>query len=170
MTAAENYPYPLRKLALIISNANYSATHNELNHSNINAERMSVLLNRICFDVHEYKDLDSNMMRTIQSFCDDIKDGDLILFYYSGHGCRVRRKSYFIPVDDDNITSEIDIQDKGIQVKHILQRLTEGHSLYGTVAILDCCKPYKLGDQSIASRKFNHLLHCIERFFLSFKL
>lgn len=152
MTTTQNYPFPLRKLALIISNEKYTAERNRLNYSKSNAEKLGGLLKKHSFKVTIHNDLDSNMMTPIKKFCDKRRDGDLILFYYSGHACALNNKNYLIPVDDSNIEDDTTIELKGIIVENILQRLTEGHSLYGTVAILDCCKSYNLENRSILRR------------------
>ncbi|CAF1987075.1 unnamed protein product [Rotaria magnacalcarata] len=133
-----------RKLALIIGNENYSALHNRLNHSINNARDLNELLKKIDFDVTMYIDADSNMMLKIQRFSKRISNGDLVLFYFSGHGYEVSGKNYLIPVDDTKIKTDIDVEDIGINLQSVLERLIERNSSYVTILILDCCSLYWL--------------------------
>ncbi|CAF3427295.1 unnamed protein product [Rotaria socialis] len=135
---------PRRKLALIIGNDNYNVLHNKLNHSINNARDLSDVLKKIDFDVTMHIDVDSEMMVTIKSFSKTINDGDIILFYFSGHGYEVSGKNYLIPVDDTRIKTDIDVEDIGISVQSIVERLIERNSSYVTIFIFDCCPPYWL--------------------------
>ncbi|CAF3256240.1 unnamed protein product [Rotaria socialis] len=144
MAAAQITAFPRRKLALIIGNDNYSKTYNKLNGSVKNAKKIRNLLKQIAFDVTIHTNIDANMMELIQNFCEQIDNGDLVLFYYSGHGCQVNGENYLIPIDDSNIEAETDVEDIGILVKNILKRLIEKNPSYATIAIFDCCVPYNL--------------------------
>ncbi|CAF5207624.1 unnamed protein product, partial [Rotaria magnacalcarata] len=103
MAAAQITAFPRRKLALIIGNDNYSTTYNKLDDSVKNAKNMRNLLKQIAFDVTMHTNIDANMMELIKKFCEQIDNGDLVLFYFSGHGCQVNGENYLIPIDDSKI-------------------------------------------------------------------
>ncbi|CAF3536292.1 unnamed protein product [Rotaria socialis] len=134
-----------RKLALIIGNDNYSALHNKLNHSINNAQDLSDVLKKIDFNVTTACNLTKQEIITnIIDFSGTISNGDIVLFYFSGHGYEVKKKNYMIPVDDAVIETERDIQDFSVNIERTLSRLVTRNSSYVTILILDCCQPYWL--------------------------
>jgi uncharacterized caspase-like protein len=137
-----------RKLALIIGNDNYTQPYNKLKQSINNARDLSDLLTTIDFNVSLYTDVDASMMDRIENFSNTINDGDLVLFYFTGHGYQVCGKNFFIPVDDANIAIDTDIRLLGINVEGALKRLVNKNSSYVTIFILDCCRPYSLESPS----------------------
>jgi hypothetical protein len=141
-----------RKLALIIGNDNYARPQNRLNHSISNARELNGLLRTINFDVTMHTDVATDIMVTIKDFATKIKDGDLILVYFSGHSCQVNGKNYLIPVPGDQIEADIDIEVTANDVERILDRLLEKKP-YVTILILDCCRPYLLKGESTTNCK-----------------
>jgi uncharacterized caspase-like protein len=144
MATSNKNPTPRRKLALIIGNNNYSRPSNRLNQSINNANDLNDLLKSINFNVTMYTDGNAEMMLKITNFAKTIKDGDLVLFYFSGHGYQVKDKNYLIPVDDAEIESDKDVEDIAINVERTFERLVERNPSYVTIFILDCCRPYLL--------------------------
>jgi uncharacterized caspase-like protein len=139
---------PVQKLALIIGNDDYNERHNKLTHSIYNANDLSDSLNKIGFDVTLHTDPDIQMMKLIRSFAKTINDGDLVLFYFSGHGYQLNGKNYLIPVYDTIIQNETDVEEFAIDVEQIHTLLAERNPSYVTIIILDCCRSYKLKDAS----------------------
>lgn len=144
MTAAQNHSSHRRKIALLIGNDNYSKAHNKLNHSIDNTRRMSDILSKINFNITMCIDTDSKMMIMIKNFSKIINYGDLVLFYFAGHGCEVNGTNYLIPVDDNRIETDLDVEDIGINLQSILERLVERNTSYVTIFILDCGRSYWL--------------------------
>lgn len=139
----ENLSSP-QKLALIIANDNYSESYNILNQSCNNADDLSTLLKTSNFRVTKSCNLNKQEMTTcIIDFARNVHDGDLVLFYYSGHACHLNTKNYLIPVDVQ-IESDRDIEDFTVNIERQLERLTSKNSSSLTMFILDCCKPYLL--------------------------
>ena len=136
-----------RKVALIIGNDNYSRSKNKLKHSAKNAKTLSDLLQTIDFNVSEThtnieRDDETNVI--LRNFAGTIEDGDLILFYYSGHGYHIENKDYLIPVGDKHIENDSDIVDFSVNIEHALQLLIEKKRSCVTIFILDCSTPYCL--------------------------
>ena len=142
-----------KKLALIIANSKYNHSKNQLLHSVDNAHELETLLQTIDFNVTSYIDIDSSAMRKIMDFAANINDGDLVLFYYCGHCHQVDGKNYLIPIDDENITRDLDVQDIGIRVDNILRNLKEKNKSNATIFILDCARPYFFQDPKAVNCK-----------------
>ncbi len=141
-----------RKIALIIGNGNYSQSKNKLKYSAKNAQDLSNLLETIDFDVNaSYTDIerDDQMNDILRQFVNRVEDGDLILFYFCGHGYQTENHNYLIPIGDNQIENEHDIVDFSINVQHALQLLVEKNKSYVTIFILNCSTPYYFKNQSI---------------------
>ena len=133
-----------RKLALIIGNDGYSQSCNRLNQSRNNAKDLSNLLKTINFEVTRRNDLNKQDMTTnIIDFSKTVHDGDLVLFYFSGHACDANGKNYFIPVDV-TIESDRDIEDFSVHIERQLERLVNRNTSGLTILIVDCYKSYLL--------------------------
>jgi uncharacterized caspase-like protein len=143
-----------RKLAFIIGNGDYQRTENRLSNSVNNAKQLSDLLKTIAFNVKTVYNLTKHQMtKELIDFAKMINDNDLILFYFLGHSCSISGKNYLMPVDDDRIESNRDVEDFAINVESMLSRLVKRNQSYVTILILDCCRPYVLKDASQATCK-----------------
>jgi len=136
---------------LIIGNENYNEPHNRLNHSINNANDLSHSLNQIGFDVTLHRDPETQMMKLIRNFAKTINDGDLTLFYFSGHSFKLNDKNYIIPVYDIILQNRRDVEEFAIDIEQILTVLAERNPSYATIVILDCCRPYKLRNASTSN-------------------
>ncbi|CAF1154694.1 unnamed protein product [Adineta ricciae] len=132
-----------RKLALIIGNNNYFRPESKLRHCINDANDLSEVLSNVRFHVTTKLDLTgSQMIATINSFSKTINDGDLVLFYFSGHGYQIKGTNYLMPIDDGQIETEDDVEDFAVPVERTIKRLAEKTSSYVTICILDCCRLY----------------------------
>ncbi|CAF3862573.1 unnamed protein product, partial [Rotaria sp. Silwood1] len=101
-----------RKRALVIGNNNYSRPDSKLRHCINDANDLSKLLEKISFKVTTHHDLtNEQMVKAIRDFGNTIVDGDLVMFYFSGHGYQVKDKNYLMPVDDAKIETDEDVED-----------------------------------------------------------
>ena len=154
MAGSMQNPDDRRKLALIIANDEYHQEQNRLTNCVSNARELSNKLKTINFKVTLALNLRKHeMIDEIIDFSKTIYDGDLVLFYFSGHGYQVDNKNYLIPVNDDSIESDRDIEDFATDAERIFSRLVKRNRSYVTVFILDCCRPYALPSRSRASCK-----------------
>ena len=138
-----------RKMALLIGNNDYRRRENQLSSSRSNAEDMSTMLKSINVDVKIACDVDKHaMVGIIADFSRIIRDHELVLFYFCGHGCHIDGKNYLIPADDGHIETKRDVIDFAISVDSVLSRLVERNPSYATVMILDCFRSYTLSEAS----------------------
>jgi uncharacterized caspase-like protein len=130
-----------RKIALVIGNQNYSRPENRLRHSINDVDDLSVALRNIKFQVKTEHDLtNSQMVSAISTFSKTIVDGDLVLFYFSGHGYQINGRNYMMHVDDDLIRTDEDVENYATSVERSLHQLTQKKPSFVTVFILDCCR------------------------------
>lgn len=139
---------------MVIGNSKYRQRQNRLDHSSNNASDLNFLLTKIGFNASLHIDLDRTMLNKIQNFASNINEGDLVLFYFCGHGGQVNGKNFMISVDDDGITTEKHVQDIGVNVKTALYHLLKQNHSNATILILDCSKPYFLKATEPANCKF----------------
>ena len=130
-----------RKIALLIGNQNYRRPENRLRHSINDVDDLSAVLRTIKFHVRTEHDLtNSQMVSAIPNFTKTIVDGDLVLFYFSGHGYQINGRNYLMHVDDDLIETDQDVENYATSVERSLHQLTQKNSSFVTVFILDCCR------------------------------
>ncbi|CAF3670715.1 unnamed protein product, partial [Rotaria socialis] len=96
------------------------------------------------------------MMDIIANFGGEIEDGDLILFYFSGHCYRVNNENYLLPTHDIKIQTAEDIPDFGCRTDSALKRLMRNNPSYVTIFILDCSSQYVLNTGTAVKRKYNY--------------
>ena len=88
-----------RRLALIIGNSGYqnvAELTNPVNDANDIAEK----LRNLSFDVMLGTDLTRDQMHeAFETFSEELKPGDVGLFFYAGHGISLSGENFLIPVD-----------------------------------------------------------------------
>lgn len=88
-------------------------------------------LEKLNFDVHAYTNERKHVMENIiNDFIDQIEAGDLVMLYFSGHGCQRRGQNFFMGVDGN-----------GLNLHKILRKIS-CKDPYATVLLLDCCRGY----------------------------
>jgi len=143
MATSNSISSPRRKLALIIGNNNYSRPESRLRHCINDANDLNKELKKINFNVYINHDLtNAEMVSTMNSFSKTIRDDDLVLFYFSGHGYQVSDRNYLMPVDDAGIETEEDVEDFGVPVERTIDKFAAKNPSYVTIFILDCCRKY----------------------------
>jgi hypothetical protein len=73
-----------------------------------------------------------------------IQPGDLILFYFAGHGCQFEEKNFLLPagyIYDSSINERQYIEKNSINAQYILHQI-EARKPCATIVILDCCRIY----------------------------
>jgi uncharacterized caspase-like protein len=141
-----------RKLALIIGNENYSRVENKLPHSTNNANDLRDALQNIGFTVQIGSDLNKHQINTlIVDFSKTIEKDDLVFVYFTGHSYQVDGENYFIPIGDDQIKNETDVQGSAIHLRRSFARFVTRNSSYVTIIILDCYRPYYLKNVDVST-------------------
>lgn len=88
-----------RRLALVVGNQNYEEI-SDLVKAEGDAISVSKRLREIGFDVTIAQDIGRRAMsRAVLEFQKTIQEGDLVLFYYAGHGFSISGQNYLLPVD-----------------------------------------------------------------------
>ena len=126
-----------RRAALIIGNGNY--LFSILANPENDAKAMSKVLKKIGFDVFEYENLNQvQMKKAIDDFGMKLKNYDVGLFFYAGHGLQSRGYNYLIPVDAD-LKSEAQVEYDCVQADRILGYMEESNARV-KIIILDACR------------------------------
>ncbi|CAF1350590.1 unnamed protein product [Adineta ricciae] len=92
-----------RKFALVIGNGNYSMSNCLPNATN-DAQGMVKIFKQIGFRIYENEaklNLTFDLMhRILSDFIRQIKQTDIVLFFFAGHGIQWENQNYLIPIDD----------------------------------------------------------------------
>ena len=143
-----------QKWAFVIGYDEYSRPDNKLNTSMKNANKLTTLLKKSKFKFMKPKEDSTDIMEQVQEFTRKIEDGDLILFYFSGHGYQLEGKNYLIPTDDSRIDKSNDVIDLGTSITSIVKRLLSDKPSCMAIVILDCCRPYVIENRTEPNRKW----------------
>jgi hypothetical protein len=142
-----------KRVALVIGNSKYSKVTPLPNPAN-DAGAIAALLGKAGFDVVQAKtNLDlSSMRRALRDFADAVRDADVAVVFYAGHGIEVNGTNYLIPVDAV-LERDIDVEDETISLDRVSQIIEPTKRL--RVVILDACRdnPFASGmKRTVASR------------------
>ena len=127
-----------KRVALIIGNSSYQNVGRLTNPAN-DAAAMTETLKGAGFDVVEFKrDLKANdMRRALRDFSDNVREADIAVVYYAGHGMEIDGTNYVIPVDAV-LERDIDAFDEAIPLDRILTVIEPAKQL--RLVILDACR------------------------------
>ncbi|MEA1921872.1 MAG: caspase family protein [Pseudomonadota bacterium] len=126
-----------RRLAVVIGNSEYEKS--QLKNPVNDAQAMARLLRRLDFEV----DLVENggrraMVTMINSFGRKLRQADVGLFYYAGHGIQVKGRNYLIPVDAV-LETEADVEFEALDLGRVLGKMDDSHCPLNIV-VLDACR------------------------------
>ncbi len=125
------------RTALVVGNAAYStgALKNPAN----DAADMAAQLTKLGFKVTLLKNAKlQEMDEAIEAFGKKLKQGGVGLFFYAGHGVRVKGANYLIPVDA-RINKETDLKYRAVDANRVLDEM--GNAKNGlNIVILDACR------------------------------
>ena len=114
---------------------------------------MKSVLERANFEVVLGLDLDGkHLEETIRNFLRSLDEGDVALFYYSGHAVQVAGQNYILPVDA-SLASPYDLEIQTYNFSDLLSYMSHSSSLQ--IAILDACRdnPFKNGFYYVGDKK-----------------
>jgi uncharacterized caspase-like protein len=126
-----------RRSALVIGNAAYSSKplRNPVN----DARAMSSTLRELGFYVELLEDASQKeMKKAIDRFGEQLREGGIGLFYFSGHGIQVSGRNYLIPVKY-TIASEDDVEYESVDAGRVLAKMKAARNGMNIV-ILDACR------------------------------
>ena len=127
-----------KRLALVIGNAAYQNATSLANPVN-DARSIASSLKDIGFEVITVENATlSDMKRKVDEFGLKLKDYDVGLFYYAGHGIQSRGNNYLVPVEA-NLTTERAVEYDCVRADRVLGFMEEAQSDVNIV-ILDACR------------------------------
>lgn len=135
-----------KRIALIIGNADYTATSKLRNTLN-DAKSMATTLKGLGFDVTMVENgTYETIKNAVYAFGDRIQDVDVSLFFYAGHGIEVDGTNYLVPVDAD-IQSHLDVKQKCIPLSGVSNTMEFANDEGLNMIILDACRnnPFPAG-------------------------
>lgn len=143
----------MKRVALVLGNSAYQHVTRLANPDN-DAGAMAATLRSAGFDVVELKrDLNvAAMRRALRDFSDHVRDADMAIVYYAGHGVEIDGTNYLIPVDAV-LERDLDAFDEAIPLDRILTVIEPAKQL--RLVILDACRdnPFnKTMKRTMASR------------------
>lgn len=126
---------PGRRIALVIGNATYT-NGGVLDNPEADADAAAAKLTSLGFQVTSDKNLGQSGMRDlIGGFMSRVRDGDLVLIYYAGHGIEADGRDYMLPVDVKLETPNA-VQFQGIP----LDMLYPDKQTFGVIIVFDACR------------------------------
>jgi len=127
-----------KRVALAIGNSAYRNVPSLANPAN-DADAVSLLLKDAGFDIVEtHHDLGiDNMRRVVRDFTDKMRDADIAVVYYAGHGIEVDGGNYLVPVDAQ-LRRDIDVEDETVSLERVLKVIEPAKRL--RLVILDACR------------------------------
>jgi len=126
-----------RRIALVIGNSKYK--NSPLKNPENDAKSIAIKLREFDFEVIEIVNQNRiEIYKAIKRFGEKLKQSDVGLFYYAGHGMQVNGENYLIPINSP-IESEDEVPYNAINAKEILAKMESARSSVNIV-ILDACR------------------------------
>ncbi|MEH2481141.1 hypothetical protein V1282_004498 [Nitrobacteraceae bacterium AZCC 2146] len=133
---------PGKRVALVFGNSSYSNVPRLPNPANDGAA-MAAMLRKVGFDVVVKQDASApDMRQMLRDFSDKVRDADVALVFYAGHGIEVDGTNYLLPVDS-RLERDIDVEDEAISLDRIVRILEPAKKL--RLVILDACRDNPFG-------------------------
>ncbi len=130
----------LRKIALVIGNANYAGVGKLKNPEN-DVDLISHTLQKLNFKVYQHKNLNrAKMMEAIRSFATQVTDADVVMFYYAGHGLQHQGNNYLLPTDVVLKNGPVDLQFETVNVEVIFNTIEYTNNESLNMIVLDACR------------------------------
>ena len=126
-----------KRVALVIGNSNYNQVARLPNPAN-DSRAMADALARLDFTVTLQQDLGKSAMeQTLADFSDAVRDADLAVVYYAGHGMEMNGKNYLIPTDA-RLKSDNRVQFETVSLDHVMLAIEGAKAL--KLVLLDACR------------------------------
>lgn len=130
-----------KRRALLIGNNNYKRG-NTLRYSINNAQDLYVKLGMLHFQATLGMNLACDEMEAMfETFVKEIGPGDLVFLFYSGYTAHWENQNYFIPVNDNEITTLSMFKYQAVNVYDTLKSIMDRNPLT-VIIILDACRSY----------------------------
>lgn len=127
-----------RRVALVFGNQSYTYA-GELSQTLHDADEMAAALQSVGFDVMLVHDADRReMQQSLNQFRREIRDADVALVYYSGHGLEVDGVNYLAPISA-RLGDRRTLEDEFISLDSVMESVESGGAAFNMV-ILDACR------------------------------
>jgi hypothetical protein len=135
---SKNLPVkPQERVAMVIGNSDYQSS--PLRNPTNDARAMATALEQLDFKVELVLNGDRRkMIKTLNRFNRKLRQADVGLFYYAGHGIQVKGRNYLIPVDAA-LETESDIEFEALDLGRVLGKMDDAGCPLNIV-ILDACR------------------------------
>jgi len=130
-----------RRVALVVGNGDY--VDRPLRNPPNDARLMQRTLAGMGFEVQLVSNADRRgLLEGLRDFESRLREAEVAVFYFAGHGAQVGGTNYLIPVGAQ-IQGSADVADEAVDVHAVLRRIEAGRPRVGLV-ILDACRdnPY----------------------------
>ena len=126
-----------KRLALVVGNGAYRDA--PLRNPPNDARAIAAALRELGFEVIALENADRlKMQRAMLDFGRKLKNAEVGLFYYAGHGMQVRGANYLIPVGAE-INHEDEVEVEAIDTNYVVARMGAAGNKFNIV-ILDACR------------------------------
>jgi formylglycine-generating enzyme required for sulfatase activity len=127
-----------KRAALVIGNGAYTKVPKLPNPPN-DAAAMADMLRKAGFDRVESKtDLgNADLRRALRDFSEQLREVDVAIVFYAGHGMEMNGINYLIPIDA-TIARDVDVQDEAVSLDRVLSTIEPARHLQ--LVILDSCR------------------------------
>jgi hypothetical protein len=152
-----------KRVALVIGNSSYQNVAHLTNPAN-DAQRVADTLKTAGFDpIISLRDVKaSDIRRGLRAFADQVREADVVVVYYAGHGIEVDGINYLIPVDAV-LERDTDVYDEAFPLDRVLVTIDPARRV--RLVILDACRdnPFaRTMKRTIATRAVGHGLAKVE--------
>lgn len=125
------------RVALVIGNADYKSS--PLSNPVNDARDMERVLKQLGFEVIMLANSDLQQMENgLRTFHEKLKQGNVGLFYYAGHGVQSDGNNYLIPIDA-KLDIEGDLKREALDVGKVLDMMEDARNSTNII-ILDACR------------------------------
>ena len=137
-----------KRTALVCGNSSYLYSSPIKNPVN-DARAISEALDKLGFNVIRGTDLTKlEMDRQIAAFAKRLKDADIAIFFYAGHGLQLNMKNYLVPIDF-NPNSNAYLITMLVSMDTILSKLEKEKRV--SIIFLDACRDNPLANKLTAN-------------------
>ncbi len=127
-----------KRVALVIGNSDYTNA-GRLPNARRDAGAIGALFKVMAFDVVEARnDLGvAEMRRALRDFSDKVRDADIAVVFYAGHGIEINGVNYLVPIDAV-LERDVDVEDEAVSLDRVVRLLDQAKRL--RLVILDACR------------------------------
>jgi hypothetical protein len=127
-----------KRVALVIGNSAYRNVQ-KLPNPKKDAEAIADLFRGAGFDVVDgTTDLAADALRrALRDFSQQVRDADIAVVFYAGHGMEMNGVNYLIPVDA-TLARDIDVEDEAVTLDRVIRTIEPARQLQ--LVILDSCR------------------------------